>query len=68
MTHACCPDCRLRLVSAAPVAASSCPGCGRPMAGISAAESIGYRLVDVEPLPLAAAVAVALPVPPGPQS
>ena len=68
MTHACCPDCRLRVVSTVPADATSCPGCGQPMAGITAAESIGYRLVDVPPLPLVAAVAVALPVPLGPQS
>ena len=67
MTHACCPDCRLRAVSAFPADAPSCPGCGESMTGITAAESLGYRLVDVEPLPVAAAVAAALPVPPEPE-
>ena len=66
MTHACCPDCRLRVLSTCPADATSCPGCSQPMAQISAAESIGYRLVDVPPLPVAAAAAVALPASPGP--
>jgi hypothetical protein len=66
MTHACCPDCLLRVVTASPADAPSCPGCRQPMARTAAAESIGFRLVNVQPLPLSAAVAaaVALPVPP----
>ena len=67
MTHACCPDCRLRVIAAVPGDAPSCPECGRPMVSAPAAESIGCRLVTAEPLSLPDAVAaeVALPVPPG---
>jgi hypothetical protein len=70
MTHACCPDCRLRVITASPADAPSCPGCSQPMVGVPAAESLGCRLVNDQPRPLAAAVAaaVALPVPPGPGS
>ena len=62
MTHACCPDCRLRVIAASPGDAPPCPECGQPMVKAPAAESMGCRLVTAEPL--AVAVEVALPVPP----
>ena len=65
MTHACCPDCRLRVLSTSPADATPCPGCRQPMVRVAATESIGYRLVNAQPSPVADAVAVALPVPPG---
>jgi hypothetical protein len=68
MTHACCPGCRLRVISASPVDALPCPGCSHPMVRTSAAESIGYMLVQPHPLAIAIAAAAALPVPPGPRS
>lgn len=70
MTHACCPGCRLRVITASPVDAPSCPACRQPMVGTAAAESIGCRLVNAQPLPSSAAVAAAaaLPLPPGPRS
>ena len=69
MTHACCPDCRLRVITASPADALSCPGCRQPIVRTTAAESIGCRLVNVHPPPLSAALAaaVALRVPPGPR-
>jgi hypothetical protein len=70
MAHACCPSCRLRVIAASPTDAPSCPACGQPMVRTAAAESIGCRLVDTQPLPLSAAVAAAaaLPVPSDPRS
>ena len=70
MTHACCPDCRLRVITASPADAPSCPGCRQAMVRTAAAESIGCRLVNVQLLRLSAAVAAAVPfpVPPGPRS
>ncbi len=70
MTHACCPDCRLRVTTASPGDALSCPGCREPMVRTAAAESIGFRLANVQSLPSSAVVAaaVALPVPPTPRS
>ncbi len=67
MTHACCPDCRLRVKTASPGDAPSCPGCREPMVRTAAAESIGFQLVDVLPSSAAVAAAVALPVPPDPR-
>jgi hypothetical protein len=70
MTHACCAECRVRVISASPAGAPPCPGCGHPMVRTPAAQSIGYMLVPVQGLPSAAAGAepAALAVPPGPRS
>ena len=67
MTHACCPDCRLRLILAVPTDAPSCPECHAPMVRAPAAESLGCRLVTTEPdfAATAAAAAMTVPVPPG---
>jgi hypothetical protein len=63
MTHACCPDCRLRVMTASRTVAPTCPGCDEPMVATTAVESVGYRLV-AQPRPsMSAAVAAALPVP-----
>lgn len=59
MTHACCPDCRLRVITASPAGDPPCPACGQPMVRTAAAESLGYRLVNVQQQAAAAAVAVA---------
>ena len=68
MAHACCPDCRLRVVTAWSSDAPSCPGCRQPLVSTDAAASIGCRLVAPEPLPVPAevAAAVALPIPRAP--
>ena len=63
MTHACCPDCRLRVTTALPADAGPCPGCRQPLVMTTAAESIGYRLAN-DPLSAELAAAMALPVPP----
>jgi hypothetical protein len=64
VAHACCPNCRLRVISVSQADALLCPGCSHPMVRTAAAESIGYPLVNAQRLPSAAAAA-ALPVPPG---
>jgi Zn finger protein HypA/HybF involved in hydrogenase expression len=66
MTHACCPECRLRVATASPADAPSCPECRQPMVRISAVEGLGLRLVTPEHTSLSAAVAAAmtLPLPP----
>jgi hypothetical protein len=69
MTHASCPDCRIRVIGASPAIAPPCPGCNHPMVRTAAAESMGYMLVPLQPLPAAAvAEQAALPVPPGARS
>lgn len=65
MTHACCPDCRLRVVTASPLAPPLCPGCAWPMVATDAAESVGFQLATMESL--SAAAAAALPVPSDPR-
>ena len=66
MTHACCPDCRLRFTPAAAAGLPSCPLCGEPLQPLEGlAGAVGLRLFRPEEAPdsLPHAVAVAMPVP-----
>jgi hypothetical protein len=62
MTHACCPDCRVRFTRAAAAQLLACPSCGRaPLDAVSAADLLGYRLLNAaQSAPEAAARAVAV--------
>ena len=65
MTQVSCPSCRLRFTRAAAASIVACPKCGEPPQLIlSAAETIGFRLVAQDDLPDAwpAVVAVAMPL------
>lgn len=66
MTHASCPDCRLRFTPAAAAYLPSCNTCGQPLQlldGLDAA--VGFRLFGLDDVPhsLPQAVAVATPTP-----
>lgn len=66
MTHASCPDCRLRFTRAAAAYLPACPTCGQPLqplGGLDAA--VGFRLFRAEDVPhsLPDAVEVAMPAP-----
>ena len=66
MTHASCPDCRLRFAPAAAAYLPACPACGeplQPLAGLAAA--MGYRLFTLEDVPhaLPEAIEVSMPIP-----
>ncbi len=66
MTHACCPDCRIRFTPAATAYLVSCPACGEPLQVLAAlAGALGYRLFRLEDAPysLPEAIAVSVPVP-----
>ena len=68
MTHVCCLDCRLRVITAPPIADPPCPRCRQPMVTTGAAQSIGCRLVAAQPMSVAAVATAALPAPPDPRS
>ena len=66
MTHAMCPDCRLRFTPAASAYLPACPTCGEPLqpaAGVAGV--VGYRLFRLEDAPrtLPEAIAVSMPIP-----
>ena len=66
MTHASCPDCRLRFAPAAAAYLPACPACGeplQPLAGLAGA--MGYRLFRLEDVPHAQleAMEVSMPIP-----
>lgn len=66
MTHACCPECRVRFGRAATAYLRACPGCGEPLQPlVGLAGAVGYRLFSPEDAPNAMpeALAVSLPVP-----
>ena len=65
MTHASCPDCRLRFTPAAAAYLPGCPECGEPLQPLSGVEGVGFRLfrLDDARYPLPDAVAVAMPTP-----
>jgi hypothetical protein len=71
MTHAMCPDCRLRFTSAAAAYLPACPACGeqlQPLAGLAGA--MGYRLFRLEDVSHAhpEAIEVSMPIrDPGPR-
>jgi hypothetical protein len=69
MTRSCCPSCRLRFSRVTATTLRHCPFCAGPVAQVSAADLVGFRLVAVDDLmtdepAMPVAVAVALPVPP----
>jgi hypothetical protein len=64
MTHATCPDCRLRFRPALAAHLSACPSCGRPLQTLGGARAaFGLRLFtpDNAPRPLPEAISVAMP-------
>ena len=66
MTHASCPDCRLRFTPAAAAYLPSCPTCGQPLQPLDGLDgAVGFRLfrLDDAPHSLPQAVAVAMPTP-----
>jgi hypothetical protein len=66
MTHAGCPNCRLRFTPAVASYLVACPECGRPPRAIAGAQGVvGFRLFVVEDVPqeMPEAVAVSLPIP-----
>ena len=63
MTHACCPDCRLRLTTASTAGPLPCPACGRPLEPASAADVLGWPLMRTPPAMSSAAIAAALALP-----
>lgn len=65
MTHACCPDCRLRFTPAAAAYLPACPRCGESMRQLDRlATAVGWQLfkLDDETGPLPEAISVALPI------
>jgi hypothetical protein len=65
VTHACCPNCRLRFTPAASAYIAACPECGEPPQPSSGLEGvIGFRLFRLEDLPhsLPEAIAVSIPI------
>jgi hypothetical protein len=66
MTHACCPNCRLRFTPAAAAYLSACPECGEPPHPSLGLEGVvGFRLFRLEDVPhsLPEALAVSIPIP-----
>ena len=66
MTHASCPDCRLRFAPAMTAALPACPECGEPLQALGALDqAVGLRLFHPDdPLHgLAEAIAAAMPLP-----
>jgi len=67
MTHACCPDCRLRFTPAASAYLAVCPQCGEPPRPITSLQgAFGFRLFTSDDLcstPLPEALAVSIPIP-----
>jgi hypothetical protein len=66
VTHACCPDCRLRFTPAAAAHLMACPECGKPPRALDGlAGAVGFRLFRLEDVPhsLPEAVAVSMPIP-----
>jgi hypothetical protein len=70
MSHACCPECRLRFTPAVAAYLAACPECGEPLRASSLRGAVGFRIFRVEdvprPLPRAVAVSVPVPGPPAP--
>ncbi len=64
MTHACCPDCRMRTPAPA-TDPMMCPQCGRTLELASAADVLGWPLMEQpsDPSPAAIDAAMALPDP-----
>ena len=66
MTHASCPDCRLRFTPAAAAYLQSCPSCGAPLQSMDGlAGAVGFRLFGPDEATDSAphAVAVSMPAP-----
>jgi hypothetical protein len=68
MTHALCPNCRLRFTPAAAAYREACPVCGEPpVTGAAAEAAVGSRLFTEADLvavsPMDAAAALSLPDP-----
>lgn len=70
MTHACCPNCRIRFTPAAAAHLNACPACGESVQYLdSLAGAVGYRLFRLEDdtRRLPEAIEVRMPIPdPGP--
>lgn len=66
MTHASCPDCRLRFTPAAAAYLPACPACGEPLQTLDGFDgAVGFRLfrLDDAPHSLPQAAAVSMPIP-----
>jgi hypothetical protein len=66
MTHAICPDCRLRFTRATAAYLPGCPRCGEPLQPVAElAGAVGYRLFGPEDGPHAhpEAIEVSMPTP-----
>ena len=66
MTHATCPDCRLRFTPAAAAYLPACPTCGGPLQPLNRPDgAVGFRLFAPNDAPdsLAQAIALAMPTP-----
>jgi hypothetical protein len=71
MTHAACPDCRLRFTPATGAYLPSCPTCGQPLQPLDGlGKAVGFRLfrLDDAPHSLPQAAAVAMPTPSSPRT
>ena len=68
MTHASCPDCRLRFRPATAAYLHRCPTCDKPLKALDGLDAaVGFRLFrpEEDPHTLPLAVAVSMPVPDG---
>jgi hypothetical protein len=63
MTHASCPDCRLRFSSAVAAYLPACPACGQPLRSLARSDQVGFRLYRADEIEhaLAEAVEAAMP-------
>jgi hypothetical protein len=64
MTHAGCPNCRLRVTPATAADLGACPECGETLRAFAPRATLGFRLVELGDIPhsLPRAVAVAIPI------
>jgi hypothetical protein len=65
MTRSTCPTCRLRFSQQTAVHLAACPFCAQPLQMLAAADTLGFRLLSVDPLMTdEPAVAQSLALPP----
>jgi hypothetical protein len=65
MTRSTCPTCRLRFSQQTAVHLAACPFCAQPLQMLAAADTLGFRLLSVDPLVTdEPAVAQSLALPP----
>ena len=50
MTRSTCPTCRLRFSQQTAVHLAACPFCAQPLQMLAAADTLGFRLLSVDPL------------------